>query len=279
MPEHNRKVSGSIEWTVYLLCLIVSLVLLLTSPKPGVRELKDSAAEIVGVAAAPLQFVRKLFTVWFEYDLLQRHALELSKENVQLRDAFIENQRLRGMLGVQERLSFQTVPASVISAVGPALGGQYRINAGRKAGIMVNAAVITPLGLVGKTVEVTDYTALVQTMIGNSYGVAVMLERTRMRGILRWTDTDHWTLSGLPTGVDVKSGDLVVTSGAGAVFPKGLRVGVVTDSPSAISTFGEAWTVQPFVDFRSVEDMFVIIDTGWLEPSAGARDPQIEENP
>ncbi|MCB9366102.1 MAG: rod shape-determining protein MreC [Calditrichaeota bacterium] len=279
MPAHNRKVSGNIEWTVYLLCMAVSLVLLLTSPKPGVRELKDSTSEIIGVAATPLQFVRKIFNIWLDHDLLRKHAQNLSTENSELRDALIENQRLRGMLNMQERLPFQTVPASVISAVGPALGGQYRISTGALAGVTINSAVITPLGLVGKVIETTDHTSLVQTLVGNSYGVAVMLERTRMRGILRWTGIDRWTLSGLPTGVDVKPGDLVITAGTGAVFPKGLRVGVVTDESSVISTYGESWIVQPFVEFRSVEDVFVIISTGWLEPNAGANDPQIEPNP
>lgn len=276
MPPRTRQVSGNVEWTVYLLCMAVALVLLLTSPKPGVRELKDSTTDLVGYAATPLQLVRKLFTVWFDYDQLQKHALELSKENSQLRDAAMENQRLRNMLNLRERTSLGTIPASVISAVGPALGGQYRINVGRGAGVAVNAAVITPFGLVGKTIEVTDQTALVQTLVGNNYGVAVLLERTRMRGILRWAGPDHWTLSGLPTGVDVKPGDLIVTSGMGAVFPKGLRVGVVAESPSAISTYGESWNVQPFVDFRTVEDVFVVTSTGWPDPYAGLNDPPVE---
>ncbi|MBK6766278.1 MAG: rod shape-determining protein MreC [bacterium] len=272
----TRQVSGNVEWTVYIVCMAVALVLLLTSPKPGVREIKDSTADLVGYAATPLQLVRKVFTVWSDFDLLQKHALELSKENSQLRDAYMENQRLRSMLSLRERTSIGTIPASVISAVGPALGGQYRINAGRAQGVELNAAVITPFGLVGKTVEVTDHTTLVQTLVGNNYGVAVMLERTRMRGILRWAGPDRWTLSGLPTGVDVKPGDLVVTSGLGAVFPMSLRVGVVAESPSAISTYGESWTVQPFVDFRTVEEVFVVTNIGWPDPYAGLRDQAVE---
>lgn len=276
MPARTRQVSGNVEWTVYIVCMAVALVMLLTSPKPGVRELKDSTADLVGYASTPLQIVRKVFTVWSDFDLLQKHALELSKENSQLRDAFMENQRLRSMLSLRDRTNIGTIPASVISAVGPALGGQYRVNAGRVQGVELNAAVITPFGLVGKTIEVTDHTALVQTLVGNHFGVAVMLERTRMRGILRWTGPDRWTLSGLPTGVDVKPGDLVVTSGLGAVFPMSLRVGVVTDSPSSISTYGESWNVQPYVDFRTVEEVYVVTNTGWPDPYAGLRDQAVE---
>jgi rod shape-determining protein MreC len=276
MPPRNRQASGTLEWTVFLCCAAISLVLLLTSPKPGVRELKDSASDVVSYAVSPLHFVRRLFSIWSDYDILQQQAIALSKDNAKLRDAFLENERLRAMLDMRERETLTTIPASVISAVGPALGGQFRINMGSSASVPLNAAVITPLGLVGKTVEVTSHTALVQTLVGNSYGVAVILERTRMRGILRWSGPDRYTLTGLPQGVDVKSGDLVLTSGAGSVFPKGLRVGVVTDATSNITTYGESWLVQPFVDFRTVEDVFVVIDTGWPDPFAGQSDPPVE---
>lgn len=276
MPSRGRHEGGTLEWIVFLSCAAVSLVLLLTSPKPGVRELKDSATDVVGYAASPLHFVRRLFSIWSDYDILQQHALALSKDNSKLRDAYLENERLRAMLGLRSRESLTTISASVISAVGPSLGGQFRIDMGNAAGVPLHAAIITPLGLVGKVVEVTDNTSLVQTLVGNSYGVAVLLERTRMRGILRWTGPDRYSLTGLPQGVDVKPGDLVLTSGAGSVFPKGLRVGVVTEAPSNISTFGESWLVQPFVDFRTVEDVFVVTGTGWPDPYAGHNDPQIE---
>ncbi|MCB1059240.1 MAG: rod shape-determining protein MreC [Calditrichaeota bacterium] len=276
MPPRYRQASGTLEWTVFLACSAISLVLLLTSPKPGVRELKDSAADVVSYAVSPLHFVRRLFSIWTDYDILQQHAVALSKENAKLRDALVENLRLRAMLDMRERENLTTVSASVVSAVGPALGGQFRIDQGSSAGIKLNAAVITPLGLVGKTVEVTNNTALIQTLVGNSYGVAVMLERTRMRGILRWSGPDRFTLTGLPQGVDVKSGDLVLTSGAGSVFPKGLRVGVVNDAPSNITTYGESWQVQPFVDFRAVEDVFVIVDAGWPDSLAGKDDIPVE---
>ncbi len=272
MPARNRQASGTLEWIVFLSCAAISLVLLLTSPKPGVRELKDTATDVVGYAASPLHIVRRLFSIWSDYDILQQHAVALSKENAKYRDAALENDRLRAMLGLRERSNISTISASVISAVGPALGGQFRIDMGRSAGVPLHAAVITPQGLVGKTVEVTDHTALIQTLVGNSYGVAVMLERTRMRGILRWTGPDRYTLTGLPQGVDIKSGDLVLTSGAGSVFPKGLRVGVITDAPSVISIYGESWLVQPFVDLRTVEDVFVVTDTGWPDEYAGQND-------
>ncbi|MBK8128472.1 MAG: rod shape-determining protein MreC [bacterium] len=279
MSVRNRRSGGTLEWTAFLICAAISVVLLLTSPKPGARELKDTASDVVGYAASPLHAVRRIFSIWSDFDILQQHALTLGKENAKLRDALIENERLRALLEYRQRSDYTTVPASTISAVGPALGGQFRLDRGRTSGIELNAAVITPLGLVGKTIEVTDHTTLVQTLIGNSYGVAVLLERTRMRGILRWTGPDQFTLSGLPQGVDVKSGDLVLTSGYGSVFPKGIRVGVITDDPSELSIYGETWRVQPFVDFRTVEDVFIVTGTDWPDPYAGQNDPQIEAQP
>jgi rod shape-determining protein MreC len=148
--------------------------------------------------------------------------------------------------------------ASVIGFPGSEIGGRILIDRGRHDGVRLNSAVITPRGLVGKVVEISEFAALVQTLEGNAYGVSVMVERSRVAGILHWTGPHEWTIVGLSTGEDVRVGDLVVTTGAGTVFPKNVRVGVVT----RVTGQGEAnvgWCrVRPFVRFASLEEVFVI---------------------
>jgi rod shape-determining protein MreC len=102
----------------------------------------------------------------------------------------------------------------------------------------------------------------VQTLEGNSYGVSVMIERSRVGGILRWLGPNEWTILGLSTGEDVRPGDLVVTTGSGLVFPGHVRIGVIT-KVTGQGEVNKGWCrVRPFVNFHSVEEVFVITPTG-----------------
>ena len=162
------------------------------------------------------------------------------------------------MLGFRDRFPVPLKTASVIGFPGSEVGGRILLDVGRHNGIRVNSAVLTPKGLVGKIVEVSEFASLVQTLEGNAYGVSVMIERSRVAGILRWVGPHEWTIVGLSTGEDVRVGDLVVTTGAGSVFPKNIRVGVVTKVTGQGEPNAGWCRVRPFVRFESVEEVFVL---------------------
>jgi len=77
---------------------------------------------------------------------------------------------------------------------------------------------------------------------------------------MRWTSRDEWTMIGLPTGADVRRGDLVITSGAGSVFPGGIRIGVISEVLDSRDLTGASCRVQPFVNFYALEEVFVVTD-------------------
>jgi rod shape-determining protein MreC len=189
----------------------------------------------------------------------------LSEENGQLRDAALENIRLRAMLEFRERFPLPVRSADIIAMPGPQVGGKLVIDTGRREGVRINSAVLTPQGLVGKVTDLADHSANVQSLVGNAYGVSVMIERSRVGGILKWIGPGHWTITGLSTGEDVRVGDLVLTTGAGHVFPKGIRVGVVTDVKPQDDPKTGFCHVTPFVDFSSVEEVFVIVPPDSLQ--------------
>lgn len=247
------------EWAVFLITVGVSLTLLFVGKNPAVSAVKQEIGGLTAQIARPLSVVRRSLDLWRENAELRIETIELRLENAELRGAYLENSRLRAMLGLRERFTLQLHSAEVIGYPGAQIGGRLILDVGRRNGVVMNAAVLSTRGLVGKVVEVSEFTALVQTLEGNAFGVSVFIERSRATGILRWIAPGEWTIVGLASGDDVRVGDLVLTTGLGYVFPKNLRIGVVAAvEPEREATRG--WCrIQPFVDFDSVEEVFVVI--------------------
>jgi rod shape-determining protein MreC len=247
-----------LDWLVFLVTVGFSLTLLFFGRGKAMVTVKQELGGVFVQLARPVVYVRRTFDLWRENAALHEQAMILSRENAELRNRALENARLRAMLGFQERSPLPLRSADVLGFPGPGIGGRIVIGAGRRAGVRVNSAVLTPDGLVGKVIEVSDFTALVQTLVGNAYGVSVMIERSRVGGILKWLGPGRWTIVGLSTGEDVRVGDLVLTTGFGSVFPKGVRVGVVSEV-TAPGVPGAGWCrVQPFVRYESLEEVFVV---------------------
>jgi rod shape-determining protein MreC len=246
------------EWLVLAITVGLSLILLFFSKSTGVAEVRGDMADAVSIAVKPLSGLAAIVNIWHDYDEMRARAMELSIENETLRDAILENERLRAMLDFKGRSQLDLIPASVIARVGSAVSGRIRINAGFIEGVRTNSAVMTPHGLVGKVIETADHSALVQTLVGNNYGVSVIIERTRLTGILRWIAPGDWIILGLPSGADIKRGDVIVTSGAGSVFPKSIRTGIVTSPAPRQTRAGQAWSITPLAHFGTLEEVFVV---------------------
>ncbi|MBU0507529.1 rod shape-determining protein MreC [bacterium] len=243
---------------ILLAAVGLSLTLLFIGKEPSVAGFKRDAGTFLALAAKPVVLVLRTFDLWHENTILRERAVRLAEENADLRDAALENRRLRDMLGFRERFPLPLVSAEVTGHPGASIGGRLLIDVGRASGVQVNSAVLTPQGLVGKVIEVGDHSALVQTIVGNAYGVSVLIERSRVAGILRWVAPGQWTIVGLSTGEDVRRGDVVLTTGAGAVFPKNIRVGVITRvEPPSDPAAGWCF-MKPFVRFKTLEEVFVI---------------------
>ena len=254
-----RLLAPATDWIVFLITIAVSLALLFMGKSPAVGVIKNEIGDIVAYIATPTKYFRQSIDLWKENESLRNLSMNLSKENADLREAAFENERLRAMLDFKKRIPFELKAAEVIAYPGTQIGGKLRISAGFSDGVQVNAVVLSPLGLVGKIVEVGRNSSLVQTLDGNSYGVSVMVERSREMGILRWQSPNEWKIIGLPTGADVKVGDLVQTTGQGAVFPKGIRVGVVSATRLGNNSMGKDYIVQTFVSMQALEEVFYAV--------------------
>ena len=195
----------------------------------GVRELR----EIV-------RYVRGIGDLALENRALSEEIVYLRGEMRMARELERDNQMMRDLLGFVRRFPNRLISCEVIGRDSTGWWQTVRLDKGALSGVSEERAVITPDGLVGRTVSVSQRTADVLLMSDPSCKVAVRLKRSGVFGVA----TGIWpprrgaapAAGGQPAcrmdyisqTADVQEGDEVVTSGLGGVFPKGLSVGRVS---------------------------------------------------
>ncbi len=180
-----------------------------------------------------------------------------------------ENERLRSLLNYSGSLGdYAYVTARVIGKSSGIWFDTITLNAGRNQGVELGQPVICGDGLVGKVTDLGASWCKVTAVIDSTMTVAVMVERTRdncmARGIFSATNAvNDLELYYLPTDLtDIVPGDVIITSGIGGGYPKGIRVGVVEEVVLDTDSSGTNAIVATSVDFLHIEEVMVITDFG-----------------
>lgn len=187
MPPLTDYLSRRGEGLVLLLVVLLSVTLMLLS-----TARKDSLARSLNDAALmPVQTVvartRGLVGLRSENDALRAQLAQARLDVASLGELGREDERLRRMLGFREGSTFQLLAARVIAREASRPGGGYKIDRGSRDGVRDGLAVITPDGLVGKTVLAEPHSAWVRPVVSRGCRVSTRLLRTRVDGILDWT--------------------------------------------------------------------------------------------
>jgi rod shape-determining protein MreC len=162
----------------------------------------------------------------------QNQDLQMTVDRLRLEQAALledarQGQRLQAMLNFQQKYIYKTLAAQIIGSSGSDQSRVFNIDKGKDEGLDRDMAVITADGIVGKVRDVFPHSAQVLAINDQSSGAGVILESTRIRGILRGN------AAGQPQIVDVIAdnrilpGEKVLTAGGDQIFPRGLPVGVV----------------------------------------------------
>ncbi len=175
--------------------------------------------------------------LWSNYiDLVhvrqQNQNLENTVDRLRLEQAALledarQGQRLQAMLGFQQHYIYSTVAAQVYGSSGSDRSHVFYIDKGWHEGLRPDMAVITAEGIVGKVRDVFPHTAQVLAVNDTTSGAGVILETTRIRGVLRGDAIGQLEVVGVTADERIQPGEHVLTAGGDLIFPRGLPVGVV----------------------------------------------------
>jgi rod shape-determining protein MreC len=158
---------------------------------------------------------------------LQKDVDRLRLEQAALLEDARQGQRLQALLGFQEKYIYRTQAAQIIGTSGSDQSRLFYIDKGADAKLERDMAVISPDGIVGKVREVYPHSAQVLIINDQSSGAGVILETTRIRGILRGNALGQTQIVGLMADSRIQPGEKVLTAGGDEIFPRGLPVGTV----------------------------------------------------
>ncbi len=204
------------------------------------------------------------------YRNLQQRVTELESitqslivENLRLKEVERENQRLRELLAFAEtKPSFEFRGGQIIARVIGQNSTNFlnfaMIDLGSRHGIRVGMPVVDEQSLVGRINSVTATTSKVLLITDSSSTVNAILQASRLTGIINGAPGSHPVMGFIPQGTEVGVGEVVLTSGMGGNFPKGIPIGQVVDVRQRdVNVFQEA-VVRPTANFGRLEFVMVI---------------------
>jgi rod shape-determining protein MreC len=220
--------------------------------------------------------------VWSNYIYL-RHLREqnesLQEENTRLRleqaglaEDAIEGQRLREMLDFRAQYIDKTLPAQVVGTAGTDQAHVIYIDKGSNDGVRAQMPVITPDGIVGKVKNVFPGTAQVLLISDQTSGAGVMLQTTRIRGVMKGNASGEPQIINISPDDRIKAGEPVLTSGGDQVYPRGLPVGEVERVVPDPETSYVNVIVKPYANLARLEEVMVITEVSDKMPFAVEKD-------
>lgn len=209
-------------------------------------------------------FFFNIFKIKEENKILKEKVAELTLSNQILNTYKFENERLNALLDFKSRGEQTLIPAAIIDKPSNLFAETFSINKGQLAGVEKNLPVITQDGIYGKTIEVTPYSATVQTLFNFNFRVGGVNQRNGINGLVRWDTKRGCIFEQVPLHADINVGDQIVTSGIGSVFPKGIAIGKVKDISLDETKLYYSITLIPAADFSRASDVFVLKNAPYL---------------
>ena len=212
--------------------------------------------------------------------LLREEVELLRAQNLTASEFASENQRLRALLGYKQvATQFDLVAASVIGRQAETWSSVIVINRGTLDGVADNMAVVTEMGLVGHIVEAGLNSSKVQLILDPRSSVGTLIQRpeSRVAGIVEGSiNNPHQPrMVNIPKNSDVIVEDVVVTSGFGGVYPKGIVVGKIKEIHNDEGGLLKYGVMETSVNFDKLEDVAVIVASREAPPEPLQPPPQV----
>ena len=260
MQRFYSFLSNRREQVVLGVAIFISLVLMLFDPATQMRVANRVAFGLTSLGHRVFAWPIELSSLRYENEVLRDQNARLSLELHKLREARLENVRLYELLHFrsQQETAESYRIARVIARNPARVSSTVLIDAGRDEGIQVRMPVVTADGLVGRVLAVHDHSAIVQLLIDRNCRVSAVVQReSRTNGIASFEDGAFY-LKNVPLRADIEVGDLVVSSGLGDLFPKGLSVGQVVEIGDEAQGLFREVILAPSVNFHNLEEVFVL---------------------
>jgi rod shape-determining protein MreC len=264
--------------TVVIIILSVSFLILiglsvkrqsLSIVESGVGSTINSAQ---GVVYKSGDTIKSYLSFMFNFTKIKKENEELKKKNDELESKALEydtlmneNIRLRENLDFKnQRTEYKYIGCNIIGKSGGNYLDGFIIDKGTKDGITKGMVVVTSKGLVGQVTLTADNWGIIQSISNENIAVSGMVESTNeTSGIVKgYKDSENRLLAKLfylPLDSNIKKGDVILTSGYGNLYPKGIRIGQIIDIEEDKGKIMKNAILEPYVDFNKLEEVLIVV--------------------
>ena len=199
-----------------------------------------------------------LVSASIENDQLRQELNQALEDRNLYNETLLANIRYRNLLNFQQYMAEPTLAAEVVGRDPSPWFKTIVVNKGAEDGVKQGAPVVVPEGIVGLVVEVSPRYAKVLLIIDQNSAVDGLVQRTRSRGVVKGDPGGDCIFKYVLRKHDVSLGDTVVSSGMDGVFPKGLRIGRVSEIVKLNAGIFQEIVVTPYVDFEKLEEVLIV---------------------
>lgn len=239
----------------FLMLIGISILLIIWGSTKYGTSFQLGSARIMSHLQKPLISVVSILDARNENRKLRKRLVEISRGKELYQSYIEENVRLTDLLSFKERSPYSLLCAEVIGISPHPNKGIIIINKGRADGVKKDMPCITPRGLLGIVKGVKRDVSYIQTIEEPGFRASAMDSRTRAVGIVR--QKNGLILDNIAMGSPVNTGDTVITSGLGGMFPKGLYIGTITDIKKSRDMLFHVARVRAFLP-SVVEYVFIL---------------------
>ncbi|MBX3051787.1 MAG: rod shape-determining protein MreC [Caldilineaceae bacterium] len=296
MRDNQRRFGSPTDLGIRLIILVLVALLLMALQQTGRLGTLEGAVSLVlspgqqGLSSLTDRVVQAVGTL-SNFQNMQERNTELENinrsllaENLRLQEIERENQRLRELLSFSEtrpgiELRGGQIIARVIGRDSNNFLNFVMVDLGSRQGIEVGMPVMNNEGLVGRVSEVTNTSSKILLITDPLSTVNAILQSSRLTGVVNGVVGDNPVMGFIPQGTLVGVGEVVLSSGMGGNFPKGIPIGQVIEVRQRdFEVFQEA-VVRPIVDFGRLEVVLIVTNFDPLEFVPGLDGIPVEQAP
>ena len=261
---------------VIVIIIVVSLMMTIVA----VSVMDDRAAPSVSsrfviplfspfqkIASGAIGFVDSIWRNYFALVSVSKENHQLKKQLIIAQNKLIDatetelaNTRLRSLLNFQKSTNLKMLASEVIAKDPSGMFKTVMIDKGKANGLTVGLPVVLPEGIVGQIIETAQNYAKVLLVTDANSSVDVLVQRTRARGVVKGSTFGDCRLVYVLRKHEMNKGDILISSGLDGVYPKGLRLGYVSEVFKKSSGIFQEVTVLPYVDFEKLEEVLVLLN-------------------
>lgn len=265
-PASAGRVSLIIALAVSLVCIGLYQAEGAGGPLHGLQSVVEGAMAPLQRASAPLtEAVDDAGAAAAEGGVTEETYATLRAQNEQLvqqlaaaEEQRLENERLRGLLNLRDIYEITGVSGRVIGRTTDAWNQTVTLDVGSNSGVETGLTVLGPTGVVGQVVSVSGGSCRVRLLTDPQSGAAAMVQSSRAEGIVRGSMDGLLYLENIGADVNIQVGDVVLTSGLGGSYTRGLLIGTVVRVEGSAGNDTRKIVVAPNDTVTLMEEALVI---------------------